>query len=485
MTGQTDTTDVMEWLASVRRLSADLLAEMGVKAVQHPSLGPAAAFQYFRPGEPKSYAAKFRTIGKQFRSTEGVTRGLYNEVALKLGSALPVVITEGEMDALSCVQAGFDRSVSVPDGWTEDGGKRQCLIDAEALLRDSPFVIVAGDDDAAGRSLPRAVANILRGHDVRRAVWPEGCKDANDVLMRHGEGELARCLNAALRVDPPGGIITGISDMPPLPPRRVLRTGIGVLDEVMAFEIGAMSVGTGTPGSGKSTLSTFAAYHVAMHEKIRVGFMAFETHPHRLRDHLCRLYARRPWDDLPEAEQARAGQRLDPSFRILHRTYEDIPQGHNLGWLEEEVYTLAVRDWCKLIVIDPWNELEHLPEPGESMTSYINFALQRIRTWAERYECHICLIAHPRKMLTEGKPRSPTGYDIADSAAFANKPALGWAVHQDKDDAGDPFVRVTAWKVRDVQLYGFEKRSRRLTFDAQAMSYQRHMMPAPAGEYDR
>ena len=373
------------------------------------------------------------------------------------------------MDALACIQAGYDRSVSLPDGWTEDGGKRDVLIEAEALLRQSAHIIVAGDNDAAGSSLPRTVANIFRGHDVRFVTWPDGCKDAGDVLMRHGEGELARCLLEAKRMDPPGGFITAISDLPPLPQRQVLKIGKGPFDWRLAFEVGAMSVGTGTPGSGKSTFTTWAAYHVARHNRVRVGFLSFETHPYRTRDHLCRLHAGKPWDDITDRQRKAVAEVLDQSFRIVHRTYDE--GAHNLGWLKEMVYTLAVRDNCKMIVIDPWNELEHMPEPGENMTSYINFALQQIRVWAEQYDTHICVVAHPRKMITEGKARSPTGYDIADSAAFFNKPSLGFTVHQEVDDSNTAYVTVTTWKVRDCQLYGVDKGGMDLDFDRAAMTY--------------
>lgn len=465
------TTDVMEWLTQVRKLDADLLEAMGVKEHHHPQLGAVAAFGYRRDGKP--YAGKFRRVDqKDWRSTQGVTRGLYNEDALSYGDG-PIVITEGEMDALSVMQAGYDRAVSLPDGWTEGAGKRDVLVDAEALLRNSPYVIVAGDNDDAGASLPKTVSNILMGHDVRYVTWPDGCKDANDVLCQFGEGELSRCLLEAKRLDPEGGFITGISDLPPMPSRRVLRVGMEPFDYVIAFEVGAMSVGTGTPGSGKSTFTTFCAYHIAKSENIRVGMLAFETHPYRIRDHLCRLHTGSPWDDLGYEEQGRASIDLDQNFRIVHRTFED-EGSHNLGWLKSMIYTLAVRDGCKMIIVDPWNEVEHMPEPGENMTSYINFALQQIRQWAEQFDTHICVIAHPRKMMTEGKPRSPTGYDIADSAAFFNKPSLGFSVHQEQDDAGENFVRVSAWKVRDVQLYGFEKGDTRLDFCPDAMSYRKY-----------
>jgi twinkle protein len=287
-----------------------------------------------------------------------------------------------------------------------------------------------------------------------------------------GEGELARCLLEAKRVDPEGGLITGISDLPPLPARRVLRVGMAPFDFVLAMEVGAMSVGTGTPGSGKSTFTTFAAYHIAKNERIRVGLLAFETHPYRIRDHLARLHMGKPWDDLARQGQAECAQFLDGHFRIVHRTF-DTSSGHNLGWLRAMIYTLAVRDGCKLVILDPWNELEHMPEPGENMTSYINFALQSIRQWAEQFDAHICVVAHPRKMPTEGRPKSPTGYDIADSAAFFNKPSLGFSVHQEQDDDGTSFVRVTAWKVRDVQLYGFERGDTRLSFDPELMTYRK------------
>jgi twinkle protein len=182
---------------------------------------------------------------------------------------------------------------------------------------------------------------------------------------------------------------------------------------------------------------------------------------------------KKPWADLTDRQQAEVGMELDCSFRIVHRTYEE--GAHHLAWLKSMIYTLAVRDGCKLILVDPWNELEHLPEPGESMTAYINFALQQIRTWAEQYDVHICLIAHPRKMQTDGKPRNPTGYDIADSAAFFNKPSLGFSVHQEENEEGEKYVRLTTWKVRDTQLYGIEPGHTRLVFHKDPMTYTKYV----------
>lgn len=462
-------TNPMTWLQEVRKLDGALLALMKVGEVQHPNLSNAIQFPYLKDGKP--YAAKFRTIGKKFSSSRGINRELYNKDALSTDADKPVVITEGEIDCLTVIQSGYLRSVSLPDGWNATGNKLDCLLAAEKDLRASPFVIVAGDTDEAGESLPRTVANLLKGHDVRYVTWPEGCKDANDVLMLFGEGKVSECLVAAKTIDPEGGFITSLSDLPPMSARRVLRSGNSLVDGRLAFELGAMSIGTGMPGSGKTTLITWAMHLITKHEKIRCGFMLFETHAHRTRDHLARLETGQAFDTLSTSSRAELLKDLDERFRIVHRTFTS-DQDHHLGWLESMVHTLAVRDGCKIIVVDPWNELEHFPNPGEKLTDYINFAIKRIRQIAEQLEIHICVIAHPKKMESGREPRPPLGYDVADSAAFANKPALGFTVHPAKTETGAQFVELITWKVRDVQLYGFWKGTSSAAFNAEQMSYE-------------
>ncbi|MEL6646639.1 MAG: AAA family ATPase [Pseudomonadota bacterium] len=465
------TSDVIKWLNEARKLDVPLLEAYQVAERDHPQIGRVAAFPYIRDGKP--YAAKFRSEDKQWRSSQGVTRGLYNADCLRQGKDLPIVITEGEIDCLSVIQAGYVRAVSLPDGWTEQGNKTEALVEAADDLRDAPAVIVAGDNDQAGESLPRTVANLLRGQVVKFVEWPEGCKDANDVLMLHGEGAVAEALNKAKVMDPPGGFITSISNLPPMSDRRVLRTGQMPFDRGLAFELGALSVATGMPGNGKSTLVTWVMEHVSRHESVRIGMLAFETHPHRIRDHLARINHGIPWAQLPATMQRRLEGILDERWRIVHRTFDGVD--HHIGWLEQMVYTLATREGCKVIVIDPWNELEHLPNPGESMTSYINWAIQQIRIWAEKLEVHICLVAHPRKMPTD-RVRAPTGYDIADSAAFFNKPSLGFTVHQSTDEHEYPVVQLHTWKVRDAQLYGISKGVCECEFDEDKMTYHRRLM---------
>ena len=455
----------MEWLVRNRRLDAALLKFMGVRETRHPSLGAAIAFPYRRSGEP--YAAKFRTEDKRFAATAGVSRGLFNEDCLRSVAGCRLIVCEGEIDCLSIMQAGFDHVVSVPDGWSDKGEPGRAIIAEEARISAASEIIVAGDMDEAGASLPRYISNLFPQMRVRSVRWPDGCKDANDVLMSAGEADIVSSVEAARTVDPEGGTITGLSDLPPLGDRRVLKAGDDLLDRRVALEVGAMSVITGIPGHGKSTFTTWLADCVTRNEGVRCGLLSFETHPFRTRDQLARLNCGRPWASLPQAERGALLVDLDRRFRLVHvDSLADIDQ--TIGWLEKTVATLALRDHCKLIIIDPWNELEHLPQPGESLTNYINWALKRIRQLAARLEVHIVLVAHPKKIDGD---RAPGGYDVADSAAFANKPALGVTIHTAHTDTGAPYTQIVTWKVRDTHHYGIQKGLSCAGFNEAEMSY--------------
>lgn len=472
---ETTGTNVWDWLESVRGLDAGLCERMGVRAANHPKLGPGVAVPYIKGGE--RYAEKFRPFAeKTFRwHPVDVPHGLFNADALtdETMAGQPIIITEGEFDALAVIQAGFPRAVSVPDGWSgtadgADNAKMKSLVAAEPLLMQSPCVIIAADADETGQAFTRAVAALLEPHPVRVATWPEGCKDANDVLRRHDSGALAKALNAAKLVDPPGGIITGFSDMPPISQRRIMRLGLDPFDRGLAFEEGAMSVCTGIPGFGKSTFVRFCAHHLTRNEAVRIGAMEFENSMTAMRGHLSRLATGRDFEDLSPADRQALCEKLDRFWRVAHRAPDGSVE-ENLEWLRKRIHTLAVRDRCKFIYVDPWNELEHMPEPGETMTNYINWATKSIRQWAERYDTHICIIAHPKKMPTGSG--IPDGYDVADSAAWANKPSLGFTVHC--VDGDDPHVKIKTWKVRDQQRYGFGRVTLKVEFDPVSMVYRR------------
>lgn len=417
---------------------------------------------------------KYRKLGeKVFAQTRDGEQDLYNVDALINPDLLidPLIITEGECDALACMMAGYPKTVSVPGGWSEGidapsgGRKEEPFTKNLRALSEQAKVIVAGDNDDVGRSLIRYVKNLLPDNDVYYAEWPDGCKDANDVVVEHGVERLAEALNEAKHVNPPGGRIYALSDAPPAPKVSLYRTGIKVVDRLMAFCTREISVLTGTPGSGKTTFVLWALHHVVRTNDIRVGLGVFETSDRQLSHQLVMMRTGKDFETLPPAEKKLELQKLDRNWRV-YRRHEKEDVEADMNWVRSMVHDLAVVHGCKIIVIDPWNELEHVPRDNESLTTYYNVALSHIRRWAEQYDVHICIVAHPRKI---GKNDIPYGYEIADSAAFANKPAFGWTIHP-HETAFD--VLLITWKVRDTQFTNCTKGKTKLEFDPDAMVYR-------------
>lgn len=454
-----------EWITDFRKIDPEIWMALGVRPERTLKGSDIVSIPYHLNGEV--VGSKMRVVTDKRWFSEGKGRPLYNVDSLKGAAGKTAIITEGEFDCMAVIQSGFNHVVSLPDGWTEKGNKTDAIIEAMDLLKKTDRVIVAGDNDAVGESLPRAVYNVLGDHKVFVVKWPEDCKDANDVLMVYGEAKITECINNATRIFPDGGVITGFSDLPPLGDRRVLRSNNPSASRFAAFETGAISIITGVPASGKSTFATWMFDEIALSEKIRCGFFSFETHPHRLRDQLSRKREGKPFKSLGEEGVANLLEGLDRSWALVHRTYDGDPT-HGMDFITDMVRELAVFEQCKLIVIDPWNEVEHQPAQGESLTNYINVALAHIRKLAELYDIHISIVAHPRKMPTDGKKRLPSGYDIADSAAFMNKPSLGVTVGRGEME-GD--VVVSVWKVRDTLLYGFDSGVTGMRFNPETGSY--------------
>ena len=74
--------------------------------------------------------------------------------------------------------------------------------------------------------------------------------------------------------------------------------------------------------------------------------------------------------------------------------------------------------------------------------------LSKIKRFAQTYECHVWIVAHPRKMNSiDGKVPIPALYDIASSAHWANKADLGWCLSRDRNNPSQP-VELHVLKVR-------------------------------------
>jgi len=452
----------MEFLSG-RGLDPKLAAKMGWDGCRDRRGEVWLRIPYVKNG--KVINRKYRKVaGKEFRNDPDSEHDFLNWDRLEWDDSGPLVITEGELDALAIIQAGHKRTVSIPDGWTDKlefagrtEGKFSIFLKNENLIREKvKQIIVAGDEDSTGKSFIKAVANFFEDHDVRYVRWPDGCKDANDTLRNWGPDYIRAAIDTARSVDPKGGLITGFTDLPAQPDRTLWKLGVKELDRIMAFRSREISVLTGIPGHGKSTFAIWAAHHLVKNHDIKVALGMFETDPCEIKFQLSRLSHMLNDDEL--------ARKLDRNYRLFHRVDEGDAE-HGMKWLKCMIHKAAGRDGCRVIFVDPWNELEHQPEPGEQMTYYTNFCLMRLRQWAEKYDIHICIIAHPRKLQTGERPG---GYHVDGSAAWANKPGMGYTLHVSEEEG----VTLTTWKVRSRQGTGCRPGTIKLAFNEESMAFR-------------
>jgi hypothetical protein len=87
--------------------------------------------------------------------------------------------------------------IAFPYRW---GGK---VVNAKFRTFDKEFaqvkdgMVLATDADAPGEALRIEVARRIGPERRWLVTWPDGCKDANDVLVRHGSEKIAACIAEA------------------------------------------------------------------------------------------------------------------------------------------------------------------------------------------------------------------------------------------------------------------------------------------------
>jgi twinkle protein len=140
----------------------------------------------------------------------------------------------------------------------------------------------------------------------------------------------------------------------------------------------------------------------------------------------------------------------------------------NLGWIIDRAIDAVVRYDVRVLLIDPWNEVEHPKCRDESTTEYIARSIRELRKFAREYGV-LVVVAHPTKDVHErGEVRIPTLYDIDGSAAWFNKSDHGLCIHRPNPQQDESSIIIQ--KVRFTTTG--EKGDARLSFDCRTCRYE-------------
>ena len=227
---------------------------------------PAIGFPYYRRGS--LVATKYRSInGKDFTQDMGGAHDFFGIDNIVAGQ--PIIIVEGEMDALSAIEAGLNNVLSVPGGAPmklaepKADEKRFAFIhNAQQVLDNAPYVILATDQDASGQVLAEELARRIGKEKCRIAKFDK--KDLNEILMDDDPTLDDRPSNIIKKIieDAQPYPIAGLSAASSFSDRlntlyskgtgKGVSTGYDSVDNIYTVAPSQLTVVTGYPSSGKS-----------------------------------------------------------------------------------------------------------------------------------------------------------------------------------------------------------------------------------------
>ena len=387
-------------------------------------------FNYYHNGELVN--TKFRTGDKCFKLCSGAELLPYNIDAIK--GQKECLITEGEMDCLSFYECGRHDVVSVPNGANSNLDYLDDYI--EEYFDDKETIYIASDSDTKGVLLRDELLRRFGVERCRVLEYGEGCKDANEHLMKFGRESLLQCIASAPEIKMEG--VFTVQDFEQSLDalfekgwQKGVTIGHDNFDRLCSFETKRLCIVTGIPGSGKSEFIDEIAERLNMRYGWRFAYFSPENAP--LAYHASKLIEKFTGkhfnrQSLSYGEYKQVKEHIEQDFYFIAPT-----DNYRVDTILEKAKYLVRRRGIKALVIDPYNRLES-EQGGRSETQFISGLLDKLTNFAQRNDILIILMAHPTKQPRnkDGVIEAPTLYDISGSANFFNKADFGIVVHRNR-----------------------------------------------------
>lgn len=170
------------------------------------AIGTVEKYRYQVSADGSKHIANVTDLAQKIRFVESkrflyinkpAEEKLYGDFAFTPNPDQTLVITEGELDAMSINQAANIPAVSITHGTKSAGGCIKANLD---YIKGFKNVVIAFDNDAAGLSATEKAFSILKSAGIPHTslAYPENIKDANDALMNGFDIELADSISEAV-----------------------------------------------------------------------------------------------------------------------------------------------------------------------------------------------------------------------------------------------------------------------------------------------
>ena len=441
---------------------------------------PVYVFQYFNEKDELEYVS-YRGLGKEGikggceADTKSILWGMWH-----IDKEKPVVITEGQPDAMAVWQSGYKNVVSVPNGAKNMKWVEHCW---EWLQGISEFIVFA-DNDQPGREMAEVLTKRLKNVKV---VSHETRKDANEVLFYEGEKEVLRMIEEAISDTPPGMLDLAEVEYRPTAATNHTRieTGFREYDELVDdWRTQGLTVIFGRNGEGKTTFISQVIGH-CVEQGIKVFLYSGEMSEQKIQDWLYRQIIGKKREYLhtvpskyriktePTSDAIKMIKQWHKGKLFLYdRAAQDARKRLDRFF---DVMDIAARKFgIKLFVID--NLMAILEEDADRLFSDQANFVQRCKDFADTKNVHLVLLTHPNKEKQEIKKGGDGNLektDISGSNNIANKADNIIAVERNWGEDRDFDAIVTSLKNR----YGGQRKAFKFRFSQETLRFYNAATP--------
>ena len=374
---------------------------------------------------------KYRYGRKNFKLYKGAEKVFYNIDSI-VGYEYCILV-EGEMDVLALHEAGISNVISVPNGATLNTNNLDYLDACIDYFEDKEKIILATDSDEAGVALQTELIRRL-GSEVCFLATFDDCKDANEYLIKHGPEKLVSRITNAKPV-PLENVTTfrdiedEITDFVRNGFKPGFQVGLSNFDDIFSTYTGQFITVTGIPSSGKSDFVDRMVVGYNRNYEWKTAFASPENQPTYLHAHKL---MRKCWGGMPTAADIYSDRWNQIADHCNTNFFHIDMERYTLEAVLKKGAELVKRKGIKCLVIDPFNKVRSNDQSGDVNVYTLEY-LQKIETFAKKYDVLVIVVAHPTKMYKDanGKIEEPTMYNIKGGGEWYDASYHGLLIHRD------------------------------------------------------
>lgn len=459
-----------------RKISQATAQKFGVKAVQDLKGQVIKHFYPYYNGHELSATKCRNSITKDF-----FVQGSYNDTGL-FGQQLfkggkYVTITEGECDAMAAYELLGSKWAVVSIKRGAQGAVRDIKESLE-FFDDFENVIVAFDNDKAGKDASVKVARLFKPGKARILTLPNGFKDPNDMLRENRHKDFVESWWSA-KVYTPSGVIN-VTEQREKFHNREKKQSIpypyeGLNKKLYGLRQGELVTLTGGTGLGKSSVTREIEHWLVKQTQDNVGIIALEEDWRRTIDGILSIEANARLYIDQEREKF-SKEELDKMFDILYDG-----ENKNRVWVHSHFGTNDIDDIftklrfmiigcdCKWVVVDHLHMLVSAVHEGDERRA-IDSIMTRLRSLVEETGAGIILVSHLRRV--DGNKGHENGIEVSlshlrgsNSIGQLSDCVIALERNQQSDDPDE--ARTTRLRVLKSRYTGDVGMAARVIYDAE------------------